>query len=211
MTIERVLLIRHGETEWNHIGRWQGFEQIPLNEVGLSQAKALAEHLRQRSISAIYSSDLLRALQTANPLCEALGLTPVAHADWREQNLGIFQGLTRDEIEAKYPAELASMRADMTYVVPKGESRADMQRRAHRAWEAVVANGNGPEVTVVSHGGTIKVLLMKLFGEVPEVTNVYIPNTSITAVERHESGWRLVEIGATAHLISVDGREIEGA
>src|SRR5262245_28159365 len=109
MTIERVLLIRHGETEWNNLGRWQGFEQTDLNEVGLLQAKTLAEYVRPHPISAIYSSDLLRALQTAAPLGEALGITPVAHADWREQNLGIFQGLTRDEIEATYPAEWASM------------------------------------------------------------------------------------------------------
>ncbi len=210
MTIQRVLLIRHGETSWNIIGRWQGFEQTVLNEVGLSQAKALAAYLRRRSISAIYSSDLLRALQTAYPLCEALGLTPIAHAGWREQNLGIFQGLTRAEIEAKYPAELASMRADMAYAIPEGESRADMQRRAYRAWEVVVANDKGPEVAIVSHGGTISVLLIGLFGDEPEVRNVFVPNTSITTVERNGKDWKLVEIGATPHLLSVDGREIEG-
>jgi broad specificity phosphatase PhoE len=210
MTVERVLLIRHGETEWNHIGRWQGFEQIPLNDVGVSQAAALAQHLSQQSIAAIYSSDLLRAVQTATPLCEALGLTPITHPDWREQNLGIFQGLTRDEIEAKYPAEWMSMQAGLGYVIPNGESRADLQRRAYRAWESIVANGDGPQVAVVTHGGTIKALLRKLSGNAPAVMKVYIPNTSITPVECNGAGWKLVEIGVTPHLDGAEGHEPEG-
>lgn len=212
MTIERVLLIRHGETDWNVQGRWQGFEQTPLNAQGRTQAKALADYLRHRPIAAIYSSDLLRAWQTATALGETLGLTPEPHTDWREHHLGIFQGLTRDAIQAKYPNEWASMRADqMGYVIPKGESRRDLQRRAHRAWDAILERARGPEVAIVSHGGTIKMLLMRLFGELPEVMEAHLPNTSVTTVERSGQGWRLVEIGATPHLVSANGREIEGS
>jgi broad specificity phosphatase PhoE len=212
MTIERVLLIRHGETEWNSSGRWQGFEQTLLNAVGRAQAEALAEHLRSHPITAIYTSDLLRALHTAQPLADALGLTPILHPDWREQNLGVFQGLTREQIQAKYPDEWAAMRTyQMDFVIPSGESRRNLQDRAYRAWESVLASAQGPEVAVVSHGGTIKFLLLKLFRDAPEVVDAHFLNTSITTVERNRNGWRLAEISATPHLSRADGGEMEGA
>jgi broad specificity phosphatase PhoE len=212
MTIERVLLIRHGETEWNSSGRWQGFEQPILNEVGRAQARALAEHLRKRPIAAIYTSDLLRALHTAQPLADALGLTPIPNPDWREQHLGVFQGLTREQIQAQYPDEWAAMRAHhLDFVIPNGESRRNLQDRAFRAWSSILANAPGPEVAVVSHGGTIKFLLLKLFDDAPEVMDAHFLNTSITTVERNGSRWHLAEISATPHLKCAAGREMEGA
>lgn len=211
MTIQRVLLIRHGQTEWNAAGRWQGHEQTPLNTEGQAQTKALAVYLRDRPIRALYSSDLLRAWQTAGALAEALRLTPQADADWREHHLGIFQGMTREQIEVRYPAEWTLMHSDYwEYVFPNGESRGDLRQRACRAWETVLARAGGPEVAVVSHGGTIKMLLLRLFGETPEIMNFHIPNTSITTLERHTNDWRLVEIGSAPHLASANGREIEG-
>jgi len=211
MTVERVLLIRHGETEWNTLGRWQGYEQTSLNELGIAQANALANYLRHHPIAAIYSSDLLRAWQTATALGEAVGVKPESFTEWREHHLGIFQGLTRDEIQEKYPAEWALMRSDYWgYVIPDGESRGDTQRRAYRAWETCLKQAKGSEIVIVSHGGTIKMLLTKLFGEIPEVMDAHLPNTSISTVERNAQGWRLAEIGATPHLSNVDGRDIEG-
>jgi broad specificity phosphatase PhoE len=211
MTVEQVLLIRHGETEWNVLGRWQGYEQTPLNDLGIAQAKALAKYLRYRPIAAIYSSDLLRAWQTATALGDALGIEPESYADLREHHLGIFQGLTRHEIQEKYPAEWTQMQTDYwDYVIPDGESRASTLRRAYRAWETCLERGKGSEIAIVSHGGTIKMLLMKLFGEIPTVVESYLPNTSITSLERNGQGWRLVEIGATPHLLSANGRGVEG-
>jgi 2,3-bisphosphoglycerate-dependent phosphoglycerate mutase len=211
MTVERVLLIRHGETEWNMLGRWQGYEQTSLNELGMEQAIALANYLRHRPIAAIYSSDLLRALQTATAVGEAVGVEPESYSDWREHHLGIFQGLTRDEIQTKYPTEWGRLRTEYwEYIIPNGESRADTQRRAYRAWEMCLEDAKGSEIMIVSHGGTIKMLLMKLFGEEPRVVDAYLPNTSITTIERSEQGWRLLEIGATPHLSNVNGRAVEG-
>ncbi len=211
MTVERVLLIRHGETEWNVLGRWQGHEQTPLNDLGVAQANALASYLRSHPIAAIYSSDLLRAWQTAIALGEAVGVNPELFEDWREHNLGIFRGLTRDEIQAQYSAEWMLMQTDYwDYVIPDGESRADTQRRAHRAWETCLEQARGSEIAVVSHGGTIKMLLMKLFGEISAVMDTYLPNASITTIERNGQGWRLVEIGATPHLRNVNGRAVVG-
>src|SRR5262245_3515870 len=107
MAVERVLLIRHGQTDWNAAGRWQGFEEIPLNDEGWAQARALAAYLSNQNgkINAIYSSDLIRAFQTASAIGEAFKLNPQPDPRWREMNLGIFQKLTRDEITARYPME----------------------------------------------------------------------------------------------------------
>jgi len=206
MAVKRVYVIRHGVTDWNAAERWQGFAQVPLNEEGVRQAKLLARYLRSRPITAIYSSDLLRSWDTAVELGKALGVTPQANADLREHDLGIFQAMTRQEIEAKYPHELAALHADyLDYVIPNGESRRDLQNRVYRAWETIVSEAEGPDIAIVSHGGSIKMLLLRLFeADHPDLMAVRLPNTSITTIERNGAGWRLVEIGATPHLNTSD-------
>jgi 2,3-bisphosphoglycerate-dependent phosphoglycerate mutase len=200
MTVERVYLIRHGQTAWNVDGRWQGFEPVPLNDVGLAQARTLAGYLRA-PISAIYSSDLPRAVQTAEALGQTRNLNPIIDIRLREFNLGIFQGHTHDQIQARYPAETTAFYADyMGYLIPNGESRYQLQTRAFEAWTDITANAAGPEIAIVSHGGTIKMLLMKLFAEHPDLQQARIENTSVTTIERGGDGWRLVELAHAAHL-----------
>jgi len=203
MAVERVLLIRHGQTDWNVSGRWQGFEEIPLNDEGWAQARALADYLRRHHwrISAIYSSDLGRAFQTASAVGEAFKLTPQPDARWREMNLGIFQTLTREQIMNRYPEQFAALQDDyFGYRVPQGETRGDMQSRAYDAWKAVIQHNSGSEIAVFSHGGPIKVLLLKLFPTKAELHHVHIPNTSISVLERRGSGWHLEAVGTTPHL-----------
>src|SRR3954469_644487 len=96
--MKRILLIRHGQTDWNVEGGWQAHLDEPLNATGIKQAQALAEYLRGRAISAIYSSDLLRARVTAEWIAQAIGLPVKEDQRWRELNLGVFQGLTTSEI-----------------------------------------------------------------------------------------------------------------
>jgi broad specificity phosphatase PhoE len=200
-SVERVLLVRHGVTDWNQSGRWQGFEPVALNEEGWSQARRLANYLRGSSISAIYSSDLPRAWQTATSVGDVLGVTPQADVAWREFNLGIFQGLTREESAQKYPDEWELFRRDYwDYLIPGGESRRDLQQRIVRAWERLVDRETNSDVLVVSHGGAIKMLLLRLFADHPEIDSVHISNTSITTLERGRHGWHLVELAVTPHL-----------
>ncbi|MFO7320780.1 MAG: histidine phosphatase family protein [Chloroflexota bacterium] len=200
MTLQRVYLIRHGQTAWNVEGRWQGFEATPLNAVGLEQARALAAYWPTR-LSAIYSSDLARAWQTAEILATAQGIRPIADERLREFNLGIFQGLTWEEMQRRYPAEADAFRADyMGYVVPGGESRRQLQRRAVEAFNEIVARNDGPEIAIVSHGGTLKVLLFHLFGETPALQALHMDNTAITTLERVDHGWRLAGLAETPHL-----------
>ncbi len=200
--LERIYLIRHGESDWNAARRWQGMAPTGLNTVGRRQAQALADFLRDRPIGAVYSSDLPRALETAHILAAALGVLPQVDARWREINIGVFEGMTTAEVEQAYPAELAAWRADMPdYRVPNGETRRELQDRAAAAWEQAAAGAKGGEVAVVSHGGTIRLLLRRLFGpEAPHEPHT-LPNTSITTLTRAAGGvWTLASTGETPHL-----------
>ncbi|MBZ0293077.1 MAG: histidine phosphatase family protein [Anaerolineae bacterium] len=199
MIVERVLLIRHGETDWNLERRWQGFEPTSLNANGLEQADTLAQYLRERPIGAVYCSDLPRALQTAAALAQVLGLEPRADIRWREIHVGIFQGLVISEVEQRYPVEIASFRSsDVDFVIPNGESRRMLGKRVYEAFEEVVEQPTGPEIAIVSHGGTIRRLIATLFGEAADST--FLPNTSITTFARKGAKWTLTGVAETPHL-----------
>ena len=108
MTVERVYLIRHGETDWNTNGRWQGLLPVDLNDTGRQQAQRLATALLHEEIEAIYTSDLSRAEETAHIVGDVLGIVPVTDARLRELDIGVFQGLTLDEIKQRYPQHYAA-------------------------------------------------------------------------------------------------------
>lgn len=200
--MKRILLIRHGQTDWNSEGRWQGHIDIPLNTSGLEQAQALAAHLKDQPITAIHSSDLLRARQTAAPLAKALGLIVHADARLRELNLGSFQGLTNAEISSQYPQQAAQMREDyLGFPFPEGESRREMQQRALTAFREIAAKEPGPETVIVTHGGTIRVLLMALFAQRDDIRRISLYNTSICTIEMEDERFFLSEAAATPHLI----------
>ncbi|GAB4543428.1 MAG: hypothetical protein Fur002_15400 [Anaerolineales bacterium] len=101
-------LIRHGQTDWNLLGKWQGQapDAPPLNEMGIAQALAVRGQLPEGKFSAIYSSDLLRAKQTAELIAAPLGLTVILDSRLREINLGAWEGMLSDDIQAQYPQEL---------------------------------------------------------------------------------------------------------
>src|SRR5215207_3081510 len=103
MTVNRIVLIRPGETDWNRIGRWQGWVATPLNPLGRRQVEKLANFIRHIGMTALYSSDLQRAVETADILAARLGFAPIYDARLRERNIGEWQGMTLDEMEAWYP------------------------------------------------------------------------------------------------------------
>lgn len=198
---KRLLIIRHGQTDWNAAGRWQGMAQIPLNDIGMAQANVLADHLASRPISAVYTSDLIRASETAARIAERHNLPVHADPRWRELNMGSFQGMTWAEISARYPEEARTMKQNyMGFEAPGGgESRRSMQDRVYEAFLEIARTESGPEVAVVSHGGTIRVLLIKLF-EGSEDANVPIENTSITIIETDGNEHHLVGAASVEHL-----------
>ena len=136
-----LLLVRHGETDWNAEGRLQGHTDRPLNDYGRRQAQALAEELAGEHVDAIYASDLSRARETAEIVAARLGLPVVLDPDLREKDWGTWEGLTSEE---RLTVELA------------GESTEAHRARVMRAVERIVEAHAGGRVVVVTHGGSLR-------------------------------------------------------
>jgi len=146
----RIILARHGETDWNRERRWQGHSDRPLNDTGREQAKALAADLTGEPIAAVYSSDLMRAHETARIVADGLGLDVVTVPGLRERRFGSWEGLQDVEAERLFPGVNGP---------PDGESRADMLRRVLESLEAIAQANRGRTVLVVSHGGPVRAVL----------------------------------------------------
>jgi len=147
----RILLARHGETDWNRERRWQGQSDTPLNDTGREQARALAEELAGEPLDAVYSSDLIRAHETARVVAEQRGLDVVAIRDLRERSFGSLEGLTTDEIQARYPG--------LELPWSDGEPREAMAERVLGALKRIAETHPDAHVLVVSHGGPLRAVL----------------------------------------------------
>lgn len=147
--VTRILLVRHGQSEWNAIGRWQGQADPPLNDQGRLQAREAARAVG--AVDAVWASDLQRAVGTATIIAEEIGVGPVVvDPDLRERDAGEFSGLTRPEIEARFPGYLAAGRRP-----PGWEADAHLLARARRAVHRIAAEVPGGDVLVVTHGGLV--------------------------------------------------------
>ena len=152
----RILLARHGETDWNSVGRWQGHADPPLNDAGRSQAAELAERLAGDGIAAIYSSDLMRASQTAHVVANRLGLAVVEDAGLREIDVGSWSGLTRAEVEQRFPEGYARwLEGEIGH---DGETREELTERVVGAVERIAAQHPDGTILAVTHGGAIRAL-----------------------------------------------------
>lgn len=149
-------LVRHGQTDWNLEGRYQGQSDVPLNQHGLAQAVSLAERLAGEVFSAVYSSDLTRARQTAEPIARVLGLSIQIEPRLREINQGEWEGVLVDDIKARY-AELWSQRTvDPANVRPPGgETVAEVARRVFAALDDIARLFPTERLLIVSHGLSI--------------------------------------------------------
>src|SRR5690606_7991617 len=163
MTVNRVILIRPGETEWNRQRRWQGWVASPLDDYGKAQAKQLARYIRNIGMSALYASDSRRAVETAEILSAQLGFPPVYDKRWRERDIGAWQGMTLNEIRAWYPEEYRKLQTDIeNFCVPEGESRADVRKRVTSAFNEIVAEDKGGTVGILTHTTSTHTLLHSL-------------------------------------------------
>ena len=152
----RLLLIRHGQSTWNAARRWQGHSDVPLSDLGRDQARRAARALAAETIDALYASDLVRALETAQIVGEPHGLEPARDPRLRELDVGAWCGLTRDEITARWPeALLAFDRGDPDARPTGGETRAELAHRVQAALEDLAARHAGATLAIVSHGGVL--------------------------------------------------------
>ena len=150
-----ILLARHGETDWNREGRFQGHADPPLNETGRAQAAELAAELEGVELAAVYSSPLRRALETAEVVAAEHGLEPVAVDALREVDVGSWEGLTRQQVEARFPEQLARW-LDYDLGWEDGESYEEMGQRVVAALLELAAAHQGERILAVTHGGPIR-------------------------------------------------------
>lgn len=164
-----IFLARHGETEWNRVGRWQGATDIPLSDVGRAQARALGERLRGRGIVRLHASHLSRARETAEIVAVVLDLAPpLVDERLRERGYGCFEGLTRDECVVRYPGAWERYMADRRATPPDAEPQADTVARVTAAMHVVASTAaDGESVLVVCHGGAIRSFAHATFGIAP--------------------------------------------
>jgi broad specificity phosphatase PhoE len=164
-----IFLARHGETEWNRVGRWQGKTDIPLSDVGRAQAEALRDRMRSRRIVRVYASDLGRARETAEIVAAPLRLTPVTLDErLRERGFGCFEGLTRAECEVRHPEAWARYLADRRSTPPDAEPQPEVVARMMAALtDIAAATPHGGTVLAVSHGGAIRSFVHAVTGVTP--------------------------------------------
>ena len=201
MTVNRVILMRPGETDWNRQGRWQGWVASPLNDYGRAQAKALARYIRNIGMSALYSSDSRRAVETAQLLSEQLGFAPVFDRRWRERDVGAWQGMTLEEIRSWNVDEYHQLQADSeNFRVPEGVSRADVRQRVMAAFEALLEEDKGSTVGVITHTTSTHMLLDSLVSGY-DIHGTALGNTAVTTISRIDSSaWQLVALDDLSHL-----------
>jgi len=214
----RIILIRHGETDWNAEGRIQGHLQIPLNRRGRAQAEALGTYLEDTKLDAIYSSDLLRALQTAWAIARRSGHSIREEVRLREWDLGVLAGLHRRQAEHDQP-RAAKIRRDhlVDEPIPGGESMRQRYERVTRVVADIAARHRGESVLVVSHGGPLGDCYRRATGiGIEERTKIDLFNASINEIRIDGDDWVLESWGQIGHLAVIgslpnwEGRSVQG-
>ena len=198
----RVILIRHGETDWNAEGRIQGHLPIPLNERGLAQAEAVAARLQAIPFAALYSSDLLRAHQTAQAVARASGHRIRTDPRLREWDLGILSGLMRTVAADVHPEAFGIFRSRIVdEPVPGGESIRARFERVTEAVEDIASAHPGETVAVVSHGGPLGDCYRRAIGAPLESQlKIDLFNAGINRLRLDGEDWHLESWGAVDHL-----------
>ena len=198
----RLCLVRHGETDWNAQRRIQGQIDIPLNEKGRVQAAATAAGLAGERFDAVYSSDLARAWQTAQPIAAALGLPLHAEPGLRERHYGRMQGLTAEEARVQFPALYAPYAArDPHYDLDGGESLDVFAARVAAALRELAQRHEGQSLVLVAHGGVLDVVYRHATGRcLRQPRDFPVPNAGLNWIEYRDSAWQVVAWADQAHL-----------
>lgn len=209
-----MLAIRHGETAWNAAGRIQGQLDIPLNATGEQQVRRLGRALVDEDIAAIYSSDLLRALDTAKAVARARGQTVTTDTGLRERGFGIFEGLSHAEIEQRWPADAARWRRrDPAFGASGGETLNQFYARSIAAATRLAALHPGQTIALVSHGGVMDCLYRAAARVALDAPRSWqLGNASINRLLHTPQGFTLVGWSDTGHLDdpALDGEEGDG-
>lgn len=199
----RICLVRHGETDWNAERRLQGHIDVPLNPTGLAQARATAASLAQERFTALYTSDLARARQTAIEAARALALEVRPEPLLRERRYGAFEGLTYDEARSRFPDDYRRFEErDPAFAFPRGgESLEAFAERIRKALAALAGRHPGEQLLVVTHGGVLDIAHRLASGQsLASPRDFPIPNAALNWIEWTGQGWRLLAWAQQAHL-----------
>lgn len=204
-TITRICFVRHGETDWNAEKRIQGQTDIALNETGRAQALAMAFNAAHVSFKTIYSSDLLRAHETAQALAQREDLEVKSLPQLRERHYGIFQGITAAEGAERYPeAYRHYMVRDPNYDFETGESMTQLVERVGGAVDWMVRHHTGQTIAAVTHAGVLDILYRKATGRPLHTPRDFvIPNCALNWFHFDGHGWHLEIWGDRHHLTNV--------
>jgi probable phosphoglycerate mutase len=196
-----IILIRHGETEWNSQRRMQGHSNSDLSAVGRGQIQALGELMQDVNFDHIYCSDSLRARQTAEAITQYSGHTLQFDQRIREKNLGVFEGLTSAEARERHPEVYRLFKsAGSNYVIDEGESTQQLLERALEFIEEIRLRHLEERIVMVTHGGVVRVLMKHTLGlSVDAPTRFQIKNTGIFRLVWNEN-WLVTQMGGVSHL-----------
>jgi probable phosphoglycerate mutase len=203
MEATRIIAVRHGETAWNVDARIQGQRDIGLNDTGRWQARRVSEALAGESISAVYSSDLGRAHQTAESIAQVAGMPVIAHKGLRERGFGLFEGRTFDEIHSTWPDHAHNWRKRIPDWSPPegGESLLALRERVTSTVQALASRHCGEQIVMVAHGGVLDTLYRVATGqEVNSPRTWQLPNGAINRLLWTPEGFTLVGWSDTQHL-----------
>ena len=202
MSVTRLCLVRHGETAWNAEGRVQGQLDIPLSDTGLAQAKAIAGALRGESFDVIYSSDLVRVRQTAQPSADLLRKDVLLDERLRERHYGVFQSVTYVEAKERFPEQYARFRAkDLDFDFGTGESLLSFNERCLAVVEDLLKKHAGRNLLVFTHGGVLEMVRRHATGQgLATPRNFEIPNAALNRMVVGPEGWRVESWADTRHL-----------
>lgn len=204
VTIKTVVsLVRHGETEWNILGRFQGCTDIELSEEGIVQAGYLKNKIKN-NYDIIYTSPLKRAVKTAEIIAESKGISPIIAPEIREINFGKWEGLNVKDIQSDFPNEFTRWRNDKEEA-PICGGDLSIKKASERAKDAIikiVKENIGKNIIVVAHGGIIKAALIGIFGwDMTMYHKIFLGNTSISKIIFNDSMKPIIEtINDTNHL-----------
>lgn len=206
MPVTKLFLVRHGQSAGNAEGRFGGHGPTPLSKLGMRQAEVTAKTLAKEGVSAIYSSDLQRAVQTAEPLAKLLGLTVTATAAFRERHIGVLEGLTFDESKEHHPKDYyALLNRNVHHVITKGESYRHLLRRATGELWDILRRHHGERIAIYSHTGAICFMTLHLMGAIRRDTKqtpwIVTSNCGINRFEiRGRNNVRVLALNDTRHL-----------
>lgn len=202
MSVNRIVLWRHGRTEWNVQHRWQGQTDIPLDIIGKAQAEAAAEKIARLNPALIISSDLMRAAHTAQYLSHVTGLQVIKDQRLRETNGGVWEGLTYSEIDEHHGESLKSWQQDVT--VPAGVTGETRGAVASRVAQSIAEHAKSAEGTLVvaTHGGSARAATLELLGLPMKHHNSFkvLSNAAWVILDRDETHqiWRISDYNLTA-------------